>query len=254
MNDSAESLGASVYDSFEWSELTGTKTLANTGVKITPTGNPNNLNGRFYVWHHRTEGMYSASGEIGSNHVYFIGYEGSHNPPLGTSTTLPFEVTIKYNKNQNQGGLDYDLANISGDSLTLCYFKTGELPSAGIALGNVTNQTVGNFGVGNLTFTPQLLSGFYRIGKAKYGLGIEGASERQIRIYPNPSQDLIRIDGFQPELNVASVQIFETNGVLALSRVLTVNQGSVELSIKTVPNGVYTIRINDLSRSMSILR
>jgi hypothetical protein len=42
--------------------------------------------------------------------------------------------------------------------------------------------------------------------------------------------------------------------VLALSRVLTVNQGSVELSIKTVPNGVYTIRINDLSRSMSILR
>ena len=254
VNDSAESLGASVYDSFEWSELTGTKTLANTGVKITPTGNPNNLNGRFYVWHHRTEGMYSASGEIGSNHVYFIGYEGSHNPPLGTSTTLPFEVTIKYNKNQNQGGLDYDLANISGDSLTLCYFKTGELPSAGIALGNVTNQTVGNFGVGNLTFTPQLLSGFYRIGKAKYGLGMEGASERQIRIYPNPSQDLIRIDGFQPELNVASVQIFETNGVLALSRVLTVNQGSVELSIKTVPNGVYTIRINDLSRSMSILR
>ena len=105
-----------------------------------------------------------------------------------------------------------------------------------------------------MTFTPQLLSGFYRIGKAKYGLGIEGASESQIRIYPNPSQDLIRIDGFQPELNVAIVQIFETNGVLALSRVLTVNQGSVELSIKTVPNGVYTIRINDLSRSMSILR
>ena len=83
---------------------------------------------------------------------------------------------------------------------------------------------MGNFGVGNLSFTPQLLSGFYRIGKAKYGLSMEDASENPIRIYPNPSQDLLKIDGFQSGLNVASVQIFETNGVLALSRILTVNK------------------------------
>ena len=46
-NDSAESLGTSVYDTFKWADLNGTKTLPRTGVKITPKPNTSGLNGTF---------------------------------------------------------------------------------------------------------------------------------------------------------------------------------------------------------------
>ena len=117
-------MGTSVYDTFTWSSITGTKTLAKTGVKITPKSTNNGLDGTFYVWHHRTEGQYDFNGTTSRDHFYFIGYEGNHSPPIDYQTELPFEVTIPFNTNPNNGGLDVDLNGLPAGNMTIGHSPT----------------------------------------------------------------------------------------------------------------------------------
>lgn len=57
-------------------------------------------------------------------------------------------------------------------------------------------------------------------------------------VYPNPTTDFINIDG----VDVQSVKIFDMSGKLMIS------ENSVKLDVSYLPNGYYTILINDVSR------
>ena len=195
-NDSAESLGTSVYDTFTWSSITGTKTLAKTGVKITPKSTNNGLDGTFYVWHHRTEGQYDPNGTTSRDHFYFIGYEGNHSPPIDYQTELPFEVTIPFNTNPNNGGLDVDLNGLPAGNMTIGHSPTMRWKN-GIPIGNATTQALGNTGVGNISFTPEHVSRYYWIMNTA-NIGLNESPNMDYRIFPNPASRELKI---QTELN-----------------------------------------------------
>lgn len=57
-------------------------------------------------------------------------------------------------------------------------------------------------------------------------------------IYPNPTTDFINIDG----VDVQSVKIFDMSGKLMIG------ENSTKLDVSYLPNGYYTILINDVSR------
>jgi hypothetical protein len=250
VNDSAESLGTSVYDTFTWSELSGTKTLPNTGIKVTPKPNTAEMNGQFYVWHHRTEGMYTGEYWVSPHHFYFIGYEGSHDPPLAQATSLPFEVTLRYNTNQTQGGLDYNLKGFEGDSMTVV-----RLPGSDVFYGTpvpgTANQTVGNFGVGNLTFTPDRLFAHYRIGNL-VPLKQDEKELDQIKIYPNPSKGVLKIEGIED--NGAEVQIYDASGRRQLSSMLNQDEGIKTLDISHLSPGSYIFSYKTWQASFQIVK
>jgi len=237
VNDSAESLGTSVYDSFKWSDLNGTTTLPRTGVKITPSSSNNGLHGTFYVWHHIVEGMHPDGIITSKDHVYFIGYEGAHDPPVSLNTALPFEVTLQYNTNASNGGLDSDLSGQPGNKMTV-----GESPfmswMTGSVMSNVNNQTLGNFGIGNLTFTPQHLARYYFIMNSS-NIGMEEQKEDGLKLYPNPSEGRLKI-----ETNLGSTQlqyeISDMSGKLVDHGSLDHTNGTSELSLaQEMSKGTY---------------
>ena len=195
-NDSAESLGTSLYDTFTWSSITGTKTLAKTGVKITPKSTNNGLDGTFYVWHHRTEGRYEPNGTTSRINFYFIGYEGIHSPPIDYQTELPFEVTIPFNTNPDNGGLDADLNGLPASNMTIGQSPTMRWKN-GIPIGNATTQALGNTGVGNISFTPKHVSRYYWIMNTA-NIGLNEMSNMEYRIFPNPATGELKI---QAEIN-----------------------------------------------------
>jgi hypothetical protein len=190
-NDSAESLGTSVYDTFTWSSLTGTRTLAKTGVKITPKSTNSGLDGTFYVWHHRTAGLYEPNGTTSRDHFYFIGYEGNHSPPISYESELPFEVTIPFNTNPNNGGLDSDLNGLPASNMTI-----GESPTIkwknGVPIGNASTQALGNTGVGNISFTPKHVSRYYWIMNTS-NIGNIESSTNEYTIFPNPASQELQV-------------------------------------------------------------
>jgi hypothetical protein len=237
VNDSAESLGTSVYDSFKWSDLNGTTTLPRTGVKITPSSSNNGLHGTFYVWHHIVEGMHPDGIITSKDHVYFIGYEGAHDPPILLNTALPFEVTLQYNTNASNGGLDSDLSGQPGNKITV-----GESPflswMTGSVMSNVSNQTLGNFGIGNLTFTPQHLARYYFIMNTS-NIGMEEQKEEGLKLYPNPSEGRLKI-----ETNLGSAQlhyeISDMSGKVVDHGSLDHTNGTSELSLsQEMSKGTY---------------
>ena len=228
VNDSAESLGTSVYDSFKWSDLNGTTTLPRTGVKITPSSTNSGLHGTFYVWHHIVEGLHPDDVTTSKDHFYFIGYEGAHDPPVSLNTALPFEVTLQYNTNASNGGLDADLKGQPGNKMTV-----GDSHSmrwmTGSVMSNVSNQTLGNFGIGNLTFTPQHLARYYFIINTA-SIGMEEQKENGLKLYPNPSKGRLKI-----ETNSSSAhfeyQISDAEGKIVDQGTVTNINGTSELQL-----------------------
>ena len=228
VNDSAESLGTSVYDSFKWSDLNGTTTLPRTGVKISPSSTNSGLHGTFYVWHHIVEGLHPDDVTTSKDHFYFIGYEGAHDPPVSLNTALPFEVTLQYNTNASNGGLDADLKGQPGNKMTV-----GDSHSmrwmTGSVMSNVSNQTLGNFGIGNLTFTPQHLARYYFIINTA-SIGMEEQKENGLKLYPNPSKGRLKI-----ETNSSSAhfeyQISDAEGKIVDQGTVTNINGTSELQL-----------------------
>jgi hypothetical protein len=237
VNDSAESLGTSVYDSFKWSDLNGTTTLPRTGVKITPASTNNGLHGTFYVWHHIVEGLYPDGITTSKDHFYFIGYEGAHDPPVSFNTALPIEVTFQYNTNANNGGLDADLKGQPGNQMTVGQSNSMRWMT-GAVMSNVSNQTLGNFGIGNLTFTPQQLARYYFIMNTS-SIGMEEQKEDGLKLYPNPSEGRLKI-----ETNIGSAQlqyeISDMRGKVVDYGSLDHTNGTSELSLaKELSKGTY---------------
>ena len=227
-NDSAESLGTSVYDTFTWAELNGTKTLPRTGVKITPKSNAAGLNGTFYVWHHHTEGNYPSNGITSRDHFYFIGYEGNHDPPIDYTTDLPFEVTVSFNTNPNNGGLDSDLNGLPGNQMTIAQSPNLKWKT-GVPIANASTQALGNTGVGNITFTPQHVARYYFIMNTA-NISVEESSINGLKIFPNPTNGMLKI---QSNIRAAHFEyhISDAQGKIVDQGTLANTNGTSELEL-----------------------
>ena len=227
-NDSAESLGTSVYDTFTWAELNGTKTLPRTGVKITPKSNAAGLNGTFYVWHHHTEGNYPSNGTTSRDHFYFIGYEGNHDPPIDYTTDLPFEVTVSFNTNPNNGGLDSDLNGLPGNQMTIAQSPNLKWKT-GVPIANASTQALGNTGVGNITFTPQHVARYYFIMNTA-NISVEEGSINGLKIFPNPTNGMLKI---QSNIRAAHFEyhISDAQGKIVDQGTLANTNGTSELEL-----------------------
>ena len=227
-NDSAESLGTSVYDTFTWAELNGTKTLPRTGVKITPKSNTAGLNGTFYVWHHYTEGNYLSNGTTSRDHFYFIGYEGNHDPPIDYTTELPFEVTVSFNTNPNNGGLDSDLNGLPGNQMTIAQSPNLKWKT-GVPIANASTQALGNTGVGNITFTPQHVARYYFIMNTA-NISVEEGSINGLKIFPNPTNGMLKI---QSNIRAAHFEyhISDAQGKIVDQGTLANTNGTSELEL-----------------------
>ena len=250
VNDSAESLGTSVYDSFKWSDLNGTTTLPRTGVKITPASTNNGLHGTFYVWHHIVEGLYPDGITSSKDHFYFIGYEGAHDPPVSFNTALPFEVTFQYNTNANNGGLDSDLSGQPGNKMTV-----GESVSmqwmTGSVMNNVSNQSLGNTGIGNLTFTPQYLARYYFILNTS-NIGVQESSDKGFRIYPNPTDGVLKVVTLSDEDRL-DYQITDSSGKVVCRGAATIESGIRTIVIpETISAGLYYFTCKDGTLEFSL--
>jgi len=194
--------------------------------------------------------MYNGDYWVSPHHFYFIGYEGSHDPPLAQATSLPFEVTLRYNTNQTQGGLDYNLKGFEGDSMTVV-----RLPGSDVFYGTTVpgtfNQTVGNFGVGNLTFTPDRLSAHYRIGNL-VPLRQDEKKLDGIKIYPNPSKGILKIEGI--EENTVEVQIYDASGKLQLSSIPNRGDSIKTLDISNLNPGHYIFAYKTWSTAFQVVK
>lgn len=251
-NDSAESLGTSVYDTFTWTELNGTKILPKTGVRITPKPNSAGLNGTFYVWHHYTEGNYPSNGTTSRDHFYFIGYEGSHDPPINYATELPFEVTVSFNTNPNNGGLDSDLQGLPGNQMTI-----GEAPNlvwkTGQPLTNATTQALGNTGVGTITFQPQHVARYYFVMNTAL-LNTEELDNATFKVYPNPTGGTLQIELSEGD-EVFTFQIIDAGGKVVLNDSIVLNEGLGEIVLpKNLAKGTYILQSTTGSKSFSVLK
>lgn len=249
-NDSAESLGTSVYDTFKWSELSGTKTLPKTGVKITPKPNTSGLNGTFYVWHHYTEGNYPNDGKTSRDHFYFIGYEGSHDPPIAYETELPFEVTISFNTNPINGGLDSDLSGLPGNQMTV-----GESPTlkwkTGVPMSNVSTQTLGNTGVGNITFTPQHVARYYFVMNTA-NLSLNESIDQKFKLFPNPTKGTLKVQAVDGAVD-GMYEILDLKGALVQSNELNFTDGRASIVLpEQLASGTYIFKCKVGTQKFSV--
>ena len=64
--------------------------------------------------------------------------------------------------------------------------------------------------------------------------------EQMYSVYPNPANDLIRIEGLQP----SEIQIYN-----ALGQLVSVNHNTNKISVRDLPKGVYLLRITDVNGS-----
>ncbi len=66
-----------------------------------------------------------------------------------------------------------------------------------------------------------------------------------VSCYPNPANDLVRIEGLEP----AEIQVYNTLGQL-----LNVNHNTSEIRVRDLPKGIYLLRITDVNGSSSTSR
>jgi hypothetical protein len=105
-------------------------------------------------------------------------------------------------------------------------------------MNNVSNQTLGNFGIGNLTFTPQHLARYYFIMNTS-NIGMEEQKEGGLRLYPNPSEGRLKI-----ETNLGAAQlhyeISDMSGKVVDHGSLDHTNGTSELSLaQEMSKGTY---------------
>jgi hypothetical protein len=74
----------------------------------------------------------------------------------------------------------------------------------------------------------------------------------QIRIYPNPTSNLITIDGIEPELLPAQIYIYDSN--LRLVKSITTTGSDVQIALQELSNGLYFIRIGNFGRLHRVVK
>jgi hypothetical protein len=69
--------------------------------------------------------------------------------------------------------------------------------------------------------------------------GINESLPEQVKVYPNPTQDIIQVQGSQDLAN--SIKLFDASGALVLDQRITSNVESISLG--SLPEGQYIISL-----------
>jgi hypothetical protein len=74
--------------------------------------------------------------------------------------------------------------------------------------------------------------------------GLEDLDDINIRIYPNPANNILYLKGFETPV---SVSVIDLNGKIMLSEILSDNQ----INISALPNGPYTIQLSTNTKTIT---
>lgn len=78
------------------------------------------------------------------------------------------------------------------------------------------------------------------------GVGIAERAERTLRLYPNPSEGMFRLELPEGSNGSVDLQVLDLQGRIVLRKGLSSNAGKVfELDLTTLPSGAYMIMMND---------
>jgi hypothetical protein len=77
-------------------------------------------------------------------------------------------------------------------------------------------------------------------------------TNEQIRMYPNPTSNILTIDGIHPEILPAQVYIYDSNFRLVKSLLAT--STDVQFAMQDLANGLYFIRVGDLGTLHRIIK
>jgi hypothetical protein len=106
-----------------------------------------------------------------------------------------------------------------------------------IPFNNLLNQTL-NLQIVENTST--------RTQQINLATGLNDINGSKIRIYPNPTNDIIKIEGLTKNENTI-IKLYDLQGKLILSRELK-EKGSIDIS--DLNNGVYVIRIGEMTHKI----
>ena len=92
---------------------------------------------------------------------------------------------------------------------------------------------------------PQLDNDTSGVHTKRAAIGEEGVFDTPLRVYPNPTDDLLHIELVGAE--IANVALYDLQGrvVAGASAGATRHGGNVIINMKDVPAGVYMLRVTD---------
>ena len=124
--------------------------------------------------------------------------------------------------------MDADLKGQPGNQMTVGQSNSMRWMT-GAVINNVSNQTLGNFGIGNLTFTPQHLARYYFIMNTA-NIGLEEGSINGLNIFPNPTNGILKIETNSASSNL-EYQISDVQGKIVDQGTLAQTNGTSELRL-----------------------
>ncbi len=74
-------------------------------------------------------------------------------------------------------------------------------------------------------------------------VSIEPDLRKDIRVYPNPASEFIRIESQQGLGQNAQISLFETSGKLVLQQVQAGNETEISIPVQGLPQGIYLLRL-----------
>ena len=158
-------------------------------------------------------------------------------------TTFGATVDLLYNGKSSGGYLDSMLVKITEDSLVLLYRKdlTQEWSEYPYYTKNTLGSSSNQFGLMQLS---KLLLGDYTFANLDHSVLSTGrieAPKNNLKIYPNPSSDLVTIEWLESK-KPESVEIYSLDGKRVLS-FTQMNQNSFSFNGKVLPNGQYVAHV-----------
>jgi hypothetical protein len=121
----------------------------------------------------------------------------------------------------------------------------------GQPMPNVGIQSIGNFGIGNLTFVPQKLFGFYRVANT-VPLVVEEQSHSDLSVFPNPAQGSLNVE-FSASDGFKRIEIIDSTGRKVFKRRVRFEQGKATVNLESLAPGAYTLVIG-VERAVFILK
>lgn len=74
-------------------------------------------------------------------------------------------------------------------------------------------------------------------------VSIEPELRKDIRVYPNPASEFIRIESQQALGQQTQISLYETSGKLVLQQVQTGNGTEITIPVQALPGGIYLLRV-----------
>jgi len=219
------------------SEVLATTTMANTWETLTWNfaGKPSNVyNKLVLMFDFGAVGNGTASSTFFFDDIYQIASASNTltisdyaiNIAAAANSTQTFNIqsNVNWTVTSNQTWLTTSVANGTGNAtITL----TAEMnPTSSVRTANVTVSAAG--------LVPQTLIVTQALGTT----AVSNLQSPLIKIYPNPTRDVLIIDGFS---TTATLSLFDATGKLLLTQKLL----SKQINIGHLVNGVYLIRITD---------